>query len=89
VGADVYFHAFLTSALDGGDWSSSWPGSFTHRERAPGTHCTGRWVGPGTALNAVVKRKIPSPCRDSNPCSLNWRNPKSCYRTGETHPKQT
>jgi hypothetical protein len=28
-------HAFLTSALDGGEWSASRPGRFTHWERAP------------------------------------------------------
>jgi len=26
---DVYLHAFLISALDGGEWSASRPGSFT------------------------------------------------------------
>jgi hypothetical protein len=32
---------FLTSALDGGMWSTSRLCHFTHRDRAPGTH----WVG--------------------------------------------
>jgi hypothetical protein len=41
--------------------------SFTPREREPGTHWIGGWVGPRAGLDAVVKRKIPSPCRDSNP----------------------
>jgi hypothetical protein len=50
----------LTSALDGGEWSSSRPGHFTPRERAPGTNWIGGWVGPGAVLD-VVKRKIPSP----------------------------
>jgi hypothetical protein len=27
------------------------------------------WVDPSAGLDAVVKRKIPSPCRDSNPLS--------------------
>jgi hypothetical protein len=57
----------LTSALDGGEWSASRPGRFTPRERAPGIHCIGDWVGPRTVLDAVVKRKIPSPRRESNP----------------------
>jgi hypothetical protein len=60
----------LTSALDGGEWSTSRPGRFTPRERAPGTHWIGGWVGPRTVLDAVVKRKIPSPRRESNPRSL-------------------
>jgi hypothetical protein len=57
----------LTSALDGGEWSDSRPGRFTPRERAPGTHWIGGWVGPRVVLDAVVKRKIPSPRRESNP----------------------
>jgi hypothetical protein len=55
----------LTSALDGGEWSVSRPGRFTPRERAPGTHYMGGWVGPRAVLDAVVKRKIPSPRRES------------------------
>jgi hypothetical protein len=37
------------------------------RERAPGTHWIGGWVGPRAGLDGVVKRKIPSPRRESNP----------------------
>jgi hypothetical protein len=37
---------FLTSALGGGEWSALCPGHFAPRERAPGTHCVGGWVGP-------------------------------------------
>jgi hypothetical protein len=66
-GVEVLLHAFLTSALDGGEWSASRPGRFTPRERAPGTHSIGGWVGPRAVLNAMVKREIPSPCRKSNP----------------------
>jgi hypothetical protein len=57
----------LTSALDGSKWSVSRPGRFTSRERAPGTHWIGGWMGPRAILDAVVKRKIPSPRRESNP----------------------
>jgi hypothetical protein len=60
-GVEVQLHSFLTSALDGGEWSPSRLGRFTPRERAPGTHWTGGWVGPRVVLDAVVKRKIPSP----------------------------
>jgi hypothetical protein len=38
---EVKLHAFLTSALDGGEWPASHSGHFTPRERAPGTH----WIG--------------------------------------------
>jgi hypothetical protein len=43
----------LTSVLDGREWSASHPGRFTPRERAPGTHWIGGWVGP----RAVCTRK--------------------------------
>jgi hypothetical protein len=57
----------LTSALDEGEGSTSRPGRFTPKERAPGTHWIGGWVGPRAVLDAVVKRKIPSPRRESDP----------------------
>jgi len=37
------------------------------QERAPGTHWRRRWVGPRDGLDAVVRRKIPNPCRESPP----------------------
>jgi hypothetical protein len=49
------------SALDRGGGSASRPGRFTPRERAPGTNWIGGWVGPRAVLDAMVKRKIPSP----------------------------
>jgi hypothetical protein len=64
---EVQLHASLTSALDGGEWLASRPDSFTPRERASGTHWIGGWVGPRALLDAVVKRKIPSPRRESKP----------------------
>jgi hypothetical protein len=51
----------VTSALDGGELSASRFGRFTPKERAPGTHWKGGWVGPRAVVDAVVKRKIPSP----------------------------
>jgi hypothetical protein len=54
----------LTFAKDGGEWSASHPSHFTSRERA---HWIGGWVGPRAILDAVVKRKIYSPCQESNP----------------------
>jgi hypothetical protein len=43
------------------------PAALPPRERARGTHWIGSWVGPRAVLDAVVKRKIPSPGRESNP----------------------
>jgi hypothetical protein len=57
----------LISVLDGGKWSASRLCRFTPRERAHGTHWIGDWVGPRAVLDAAVKRKIPSPRRESNP----------------------
>jgi hypothetical protein len=57
----------MTSALDGGEWSASRPSRFIPRERAPGTHWIGGWVGHRAVVDAVVKRKFPSPRRESKP----------------------
>jgi hypothetical protein len=54
-------------ALDGGEWSASHPSHFTPKERDPGIHQIGGWVGPRAVLDMVVKRKIPSPHQESNP----------------------
>jgi hypothetical protein len=66
-GVEAELHVFLTSALDGGEWSASHSGRFTCRERAPLTGWIGGWVGPRAVLDMVVKRKIPSLCREPNP----------------------
>jgi hypothetical protein len=57
----------LALALDGGEWSASRPGRFIPRERAPDTHWVWGWVGYRAVVDAVVKRKIPSSRRESNP----------------------
>jgi hypothetical protein len=58
---------YLASALDGGEWSASRHGRFTPREIDPSTPWIRGWVGTRAVLDAVVKRKIPSPRRESNP----------------------
>jgi hypothetical protein len=58
----VTLHLFQTSTVNGNEWSASRPGRFSPRERASGTHWVG-WVGSRAVLDAVVKRKIPSPRR--------------------------
>jgi hypothetical protein len=64
---EVYINSFFDLSLDGGKCSASRPGRVTPRERAPGTHWTRGWVGLRAVLDAVVKRNIPSPRRESNP----------------------
>jgi len=45
-GVELHLNAFLTSAIDGGEWSASRTGSFTPREVFLGIHLTGGWVDP-------------------------------------------
>jgi hypothetical protein len=74
-GVEVRLYAFLNSVLDGGEWSASHLGRFIPRERAPGSHWIGGWVGPRASLDAVVNGKIPSSCRDSpapSPALYHW-----------------
>jgi len=40
-GVDTQFHAFLTSALEGSEWSASRHGRFTSGVKDAGTHWTG------------------------------------------------
>jgi len=56
---DVQSHAFLTSTLDGDEWSDSRSGHFIPRKWPPGTHWTGSWVGTRADLEAMAQ-KIPS-----------------------------
>jgi hypothetical protein len=60
-------YSFLTSALDGGEWSASRPGRALPRGKTPGTHCTGGWVGLGAGLDTEDRGKSLWPCRGSNP----------------------
>jgi len=71
-GVNVELHAFLTSALDGHEWSASRRGCFSSKERDSGVHLIGGWVGSTPGLNATVKWKksLPLPeieSRSSNP----------------------
>jgi hypothetical protein len=72
--------SFLTSALDGGEWSASRPCRFTSNERAPGNYWIWGWVGPRVGLDAVEKRKISFPCQKATP-GCQARSP-SLYRLG-------
>jgi hypothetical protein len=40
---------------------------FTARQRTPGTHWTGGWVGPRAGLDGETRRIILCLCRGSNP----------------------
>jgi hypothetical protein len=58
-GRGVYSsYSFLTSALDGDEWSASRPGrAFTPGEGTPGTHWTGGWMGPRAGLDTEARGK--------------------------------
>jgi hypothetical protein len=58
MGVDVEIHIFLTSALVGGEWSTSRPVRFNSRERAPGTHWMRGWVDLRAGLDDLEKRKL-------------------------------
>jgi hypothetical protein len=47
----------LTSSLDGGEWSASWPGHFSSKERATFIHWIWGWVEHRVGLDIFEKRK--------------------------------
>jgi hypothetical protein len=58
---------FLTSALGGGEWSSSRLFRFTPGERAPRVHWIGGQVGPIAGLDVTEKKKSLSPAGNRIP----------------------
>jgi hypothetical protein len=65
-------YSFLTSALDGGEWSTSRPGcalASGGKGPLPGTHCTGVWVGPRAGLDTEARGKMLSPLPGIEPRS--------------------
>jgi hypothetical protein len=61
--------AYGTSALVGGEWSTSRPGRFTPGERAPGTHLIGDWVDLRAGLDDLEKILDPTGTRTPTPRS--------------------
>jgi hypothetical protein len=58
---------FLTSALDGDEWSTSLTGRFSPKERDPGTHWIVGWVGPEPVWMLWSREKSFFPTRNRNP----------------------
>jgi hypothetical protein len=54
---EVWLHALLTSALDGGEWSTSRPSCFTPKERAPQYPFDWRLSGPQSQSGCVGEKK--------------------------------
>jgi hypothetical protein len=61
-GVDVSIHVLVTSALGGGEWSTSRPGRFT-----PGTHCIEGLGGPQNRSGRRGKGKNISPTGTQTP----------------------
>jgi len=66
-GMEVYLHAFLTSELDGCEWSASLTDLFPPRERVPTTHWIECCMGSRAGLDAATKRKKSLPLRELKP----------------------
>jgi hypothetical protein len=62
----------LTSALDGGEWTTSRRGRFTSREIAPGTHWIRGWVGSKAGLDRMVNGEFPAPAGTQTPDHLTY-----------------
>jgi hypothetical protein len=60
-GVEVQLHSFLTSALEGVEWSVSLPGRFPPGIRAIGTHWIGGWVDSRAGLDAVARSPFFAP----------------------------
>jgi hypothetical protein len=73
-GEEVQLHTFLTSALDGGEWSALPHGRFTTQGGGPlPTDWINKgWVGPRPGLDDFERRKTFCSYWDSNPRIL-WR----------------
>jgi hypothetical protein len=56
-GVEVYLRAFLTSALDGGEWSASRPGRFTPQGKSPRYPLDRRLGGP--QILSVLINELP------------------------------
>jgi hypothetical protein len=57
-GVDILIHVFLISVIVGDEWSVSRLGHFNPEEITPVTRWKGGWMGAGTGLEDVEKRKF-------------------------------
>jgi len=71
-GVELELRAFLTLVLDEGEWSASRPGRFTRRERAPGTHWLGGWVGSRAGLDTGEEKNSQRLSLILTPINISW-----------------
>jgi hypothetical protein len=81
---------FLTSALDGGEWSASRPSRSITAEIASSLQFIGSWVGRRTSLDVMEKRKIPAPVGNRiqafQPLTRRYTGSNLCYcKLSNTH----
>jgi hypothetical protein len=63
----ISFHAFLTSALDGGELSVLCVSRYTPGgKNSRFSLCIGGWVGPTVSLGAVASKESPFRTRDTD-----------------------
>jgi hypothetical protein len=70
---EIKLHIFLTTTLDGVEWTASQSGCFMPMEGASGTHWIGGWLGPTDDLDMKGK-KMPTPDRKQTPSAQNITN---------------
>jgi len=59
-GVDVQLYVFLTSALDGSEWSAWSSGRFIIGVKVAGIHWAGKWLGPRAGLDLAARTEIPA-----------------------------
>jgi hypothetical protein len=65
-------HPFLTSALDGGEWSTSRPGRLTSRQE-PGSCWIWGWMGHRTSPGRFGGKSLPMPGFEPGPPTRNLK----------------
>jgi hypothetical protein len=78
---EIKFHVFLTSAVDGGEWSVSLNGDFTLDETAGGIRWLDFYNGPRINLDTLEKDIAFVPARNWMPDSLLTSSYSNHYMT--------
>jgi hypothetical protein len=82
--AEIKFHSFLTLVVDRSAWSESHPGHFSPL-KVPQYQLNTKLGEPQHQTDIIEKKKIFSPCQDSNSTSP---SPQPGHRSSYTTPAQ-